>query len=92
MSLPTPSTFSQENPRPRTRSTRMPELSVDRHLLSSVAAAFLATGVVYLTIPGVGLVLFGERGRGLLALAGAALCGWWTYALVRRIGWEQMTR
>lgn len=71
---------------------RKPGVDADQHLLASVLAAFLATGVVYFTIPGVGLVLFGELGRGTLALAGALACGVMTYQLVHRIGWEKMTR
>jgi len=71
---------------------RKPDVDVDRHLLWSILAAFLATGVVYSSIPGVGLVLFGHYGRGLLALAGALACAVATYQLVHRIGWEKMTR
>jgi uncharacterized sodium:solute symporter family permease YidK len=71
---------------------RMPGVDVDRHLLWSILAALLATGIVYLTIPGVGMVLFGEYGGGLLALAGALGCGVVTYQLVHRLGWEKMTR
>ena len=71
---------------------RKPGVDVDQHLVWSIIAAFLATGVVYLTIPGVGMVLFGQYGRGLLALIGAVACAVATYQLVHRIGWEKMTR
>ena len=71
---------------------RKPGVDVDRHLPWSLLAALLATGVVYLTIPGVGMLLFGQYGRGVLALAGAVGCAVATYRLVRRIGWEKMTR
>ena len=71
---------------------RKPGVDVDQHLVWSIIAAFLATAVVYLTIPGVGMVLFGQYGRGLLALVGALGCAVATYQLVHRIGWEKMTR
>ena len=71
---------------------RNPDVAVDEHLGASVVAAFLATAVVYLTIPGVGFALFGEYGRALLALGGAATCAAITYRLVHRIGWERVTR
>ena len=71
---------------------RKPGVDVDKHLLWSVIAAFLATAIVYLTIPGVGMLLFGDYGKGALALAGALACAVATYQLVHRIGWEKMTR
>ena len=71
---------------------RLPNVDVDRHLAASVLAAILATAVVYFTIPGVGLLLFGSFGRGALALSAALLCGVATYTLAQRIGWERMTR
>jgi len=70
---------------------RKPEVVPDEHLGASVLAALLATGVVYLTIPGLGFLLFGRVGAGALALSGAALCAWLTYFLARRIGWEHVT-
>ena len=69
-----------------------PDVDVDEHLGASIVAAFLATGIVYLTIPGVGLLLFGSTLRGMMALAGAAACGVFTYRLVLRMGWERVTR
>ena len=71
---------------------RKPGVDVDQHVVMSFVAAFVATAVVYLTIPGLGLILFGETGRGLLALGGAALCCVCVYQLVHRIGWERWTQ
>jgi SSS family solute:Na+ symporter len=66
-----------------------PDVDVDRHLGWSVAAAFLATAVIYLTIPGIGDVLFGRYGLAAASLGGAAVCSFLTYRLVRSIGWER---
>jgi Na+/proline symporter len=70
----------------------LPEVDVDRHLLGSIAAAFLATGAIYLTLPGIGLLLFGKTPSGLLCFAGALALGASTYYLVHRIGWDRIVR
>ncbi len=68
---------------------RNPGVDVDQHVVMSFVAAFVATAVVYLTIPGLGLILFGETSRGLLALGGAGFCCVCVHKLVHRIGWER---
>jgi len=40
----------------------------------SLACAGLGIGLIYLTIPGLGFILFGEYAKGLAALAGAGAC------------------
>ncbi len=62
----------------------------DQHLWLSIIAALLAAGVVYCTLPAIGLFLFGSYGRGALALIGAAACAGGVFALSRRIGWERV--
>ncbi len=69
-----------------------PDVSADRNLGWSVLAALFATGVVYLTLPGVGLLIFGEVGRAALALAGAAACAIVVVLLLRRVGWATFVR
>jgi SSS family solute:Na+ symporter len=69
-----------------------PDVETDRHLLASVAAAFLATGVVYFTLPATGFLLFGSTSAGLLCVGGALVCGSLAYALVRHLGWERIAR
>jgi solute:Na+ symporter, SSS family len=69
-----------------------PEVETDRHLIASIAAAFLATGVVYFTLPATGFFLFGNLLDGFLCLAGATVCGGLTYVLVRHVGWERLAR
>ncbi len=71
---------------------KLPDVAVDRNLVKSVAAAFLATGVVYLTLPGVGYLLFGETGRAAMSLGGALVSGFLAYLLVRNVGWEKIVR
>jgi hypothetical protein len=72
--------------------SKLPNVDVDRNLGKSVAAAFLATGVVYLTLPGIGFFLFGETRAAALSLGGAFACGAMTYALVRNVGWDKIVR
>jgi hypothetical protein len=71
---------------------KLPEVDVDRNLGRSVAAAFLATGVVYLTLPGIGLLLFGGTRAAVACLGGALGCGALAYGLVRSVGWERIVR
>jgi Na+/proline symporter len=68
-----------------------PDVDADRGLRWSVLAALLAAAMVYLTLPGVGLLIFGDYARAALALAGAAACAAGVAALIRRIGWGDVT-
>jgi SSS family solute:Na+ symporter len=61
-----------------------PEVSVDQNLGGSVVMALLGSGIVYLTLPGVGHLIFGEYGRAVLFLLGAAACATGIYVLSRR--------
>jgi Na+/proline symporter len=72
--------------------SKLPNVNVDRNLGKSVAAAFLTTGVVYLTLPGIGFILFGETRAAALSLGGALACGALAYGLVRNVGWEKIVR
>jgi Na+/proline symporter len=76
--------------RPLTRAA--PEVEQDKHLGLLLLAAVLAAGIVYLTLPGVGLFIFGEYGRSLLCLAGAALCAGAVTLILRRVGWIGLVR
>jgi hypothetical protein len=71
---------------------RLPGVDVDRNLLKSLAAAFLATGVVYLTIPGIGNLIFGQAMAGAFCLVGAIACAALAYLLVMNVGWEKIVR
>jgi Na+/proline symporter len=64
-----------------------PEVEPDRHLSLLLLAAVLAAGIVYLTLPGIGLIIFGEYGRALLCTAGAAACAVALMAVIKRVGW-----
>ncbi|HLE71397.1 MAG TPA: hypothetical protein VJH87_17070, partial [Vicinamibacteria bacterium] len=72
--------------------SKLPNVDVDRNLGKSIAAAFLATGVVYLTLPGIGFFLFGEARAAASTLGGALACGGLAYGLVRNVGWEKIVR
>lgn len=57
-----------------------PEVVPDSDLKLSVLGAFSAAMTVYLTLPGIGFVLFGHYGRAGLCFVGALVCGivvWW---------------
>lgn len=69
-----------------------PEVEPDRHLGLSVLAAMLAAGIVYLALPGIGLVIFGEYGKAVLCLGGAVLCAVGVVMTLQRIGWERVVR
>jgi hypothetical protein len=71
---------------------KVPGVDVDRNLLKSIGSAFLATGVVYLTLPGMGYLLFGRGTAATLSLGGALVCGTLAYLLVRNVGWEKIVR
>ncbi len=67
---------------------RNPTIQADSHIVISLAAATLTTGVVYCTIPGIGYFLFGQYLYGLAAIVGACACGTSAYFLSRRIEWN----
>jgi hypothetical protein len=53
-----------------------------------LATALLAAGIVYLTLPGVGLLIFGSYGNALACLTGAAACAFGVVMAMRRVGWD----
>lgn len=67
-----------------------PDVAVDEHIPLLLLAAFLAAGIVYLTLPGVGLLLFGDYFQSLLCLGGAAACGAGVVWVMRRVGWSDV--
>jgi Na+/proline symporter len=74
----------------RPQARRAPDVEPDRHLGLLLAAALLAAGIVYLTLPTVGLLIFGDYARATLLLAGAAACAVGVILLVRRVGWGRV--
>jgi len=68
-----------------------PDVVADKHLPLLLLAALAASGIVYLTLPGVGLLLFGNYARSALCLVGAALCAVAVVWVVRRVGWSRVT-
>lgn len=68
------------------------DVQPDRSLGVSILCAFLGAGVVYLTLPGIGLLLFGKEVSALLCFAGAAACLYVIFYLLNRIGWEKVAR
>ncbi len=69
-----------------------PETVPDRNLGASVVAALLAAGIVYFTLPAVGLLIFGDYGRAAACLLGAGACAVGVFAALRRVGWAELVR
>ena len=69
-----------------------PDVAADRNLGWSLLAALFATGIVYLALPGIGLLIFGQPLRAAAALAGAAGCALVVGLLLRRVGWASFVR
>lgn len=63
-----------------------PDVDVDRNLMVSISMAILGSAIVYLTIPGVGAIIFREYTKGIGLLAGAAVCASVVVVLMRRVG------
>ncbi|UCC49538.1 MAG: Na+:solute symporter [Gemmatimonadota bacterium] len=68
-----------------------PDVEPDRHLGLLLLAAVFAAGIVYFTLPGIGLLIFGNYARSVWSLAGAAACAAGVMLLMRRVGWGQVT-
>ena len=60
-----------------------PDVEPDRHLGFSFLAAICATGVVYFTLPAVGLFIFSHTMSALYCVIGALLCGAATFLIIR---------
>lgn len=69
-----------------------PEVVPDRHLGLSIAAALAAAGLIYLTIPGVGMVIFGRYAEAAACFGGAAVCAVIVFLLMKKIGWGERER
>jgi hypothetical protein len=67
---------------------RAPEVEPDRHIPLLLLAAGLAAGIVYLTLPGIGLLIFGDYSGAALCLVGAAACAFGVVMTMRRVGWD----
>jgi Na+/proline symporter len=68
---------------------RAPEVEPDRHIPLLLLAALLAAGIVYLTLPGVGMVIFGDYGGAVLCLAGGAVCAAGVALVMKAVGWGE---
>jgi len=63
-----------------------PDVDTDRHLGTAILAAFVASGIVYFAIPGIGGVIFGEPTTALIGVGGAIGCAVGVAFLMKRIG------
>jgi cytochrome c biogenesis protein CcdA len=69
---------------------RHPDVRRDDRLGLSILAAVFAAGIVYCTLPAIGLLLFGDLARGAAALLAAAACAGGVVVTARRMGWERI--
>jgi SSS family transporter len=67
-----------------------PDVDTDKHLALLLLAALLASGIVYLTLPGIGLLLFRDYASSILCLGGAAACAGGVVWIMRRVGWARV--
>ncbi|HEX5054745.1 MAG TPA: sodium:solute symporter family protein [Planctomycetota bacterium] len=61
-----------------------PDVRPDRSLARNLACAVLGTTVIWLTLPGIGAVIFGDLPKAAMCLLGAALAGAGLFALLAR--------
>lgn len=69
-----------------------PDVKPDRKLGVFVLIALIAAGIVYLTLPAIGFLIFKSYGKAILAFAGAGCCILLVLFLTKRIGWEKIIR
>ena len=62
-----------------------PEVVPDRHLVLSIVAAVVAAGIVYLTLPGMGMLIFGRYVEAAACLGGAGVCAVIVFFLTKKI-------
>lgn len=67
-----------------------PEVEVDQNLAASILAAFFAAGIVYCTLPAIGLCLFGNYAQAGACFGGAVVCSGVVIFILRRIGWQNV--
>lgn len=58
----------------------------------SLVCAVLGMGIVYMTLPAVGALIFGDYFKGFLLLIGAGACAAGITVLLNRMGWERILR
>ena len=63
-----------------------PDVEVDRNVAVSILMAVFSSAIVYLTIPGVGAIIFRDYLTGVGLLTGAAVCAAVVVVLMRRVG------
>lgn len=71
---------------------RNPDVTPDKGLGISILCALLGAGIIFFTLPGVGMIIFGRYLEGLGCLIGAAACASAIVMLLNRTGWERVAR
>ncbi len=69
-----------------------PDVKADQHLGLSIVASLLGGTMIYLILPAVGWLLFGEYLKAVFALSGAAVCAITIYGLLQWIGWAKIVQ
>jgi Na+/proline symporter len=70
----------------------MPDVQTDRKLGMYVLIAVIASGIVYLTLPAIGFLIFKAYGKAILSFSGAVCCVVLVLLLTKRVGWEKIVR
>ena len=53
---------------------KLPNVEQDKNLMISIVAAIFASGIVYLTLPAIGYLIFGKTDLAITCLVGVAIC------------------
>jgi len=67
-----------------------PGVRTDKNVGLSIGAVIVSSAIIYLALPGVGAVIFGQYLKALALLGGAAACSALLYLVMKRMGWKEI--
>ena len=67
-----------------------PGVRTDKNIGLSIVAVIISSAIIYLTLPGVGAVIFGQYLKALALLGGAGVCAALLYLLMKHMGWKEI--
>jgi hypothetical protein len=67
-----------------------PEVRTDKNIGLSIVAVIISSAIIYLALPGVGAVIFGQYLKALALLGGAGVCAALLYLLMKHMGWKEI--
>jgi len=67
-----------------------PGVRTDKNIGLSIVAVIISSAIIYLALPGVGAVIFGQYLKALALLGGAGVCAALLYLLMKHMGWKEI--